>query len=379
MSADCAIAEFWEDGHRRYFVEAALRGGFPGKLLTSCELAAQLPAELRTAHADQIVALSGVHGFHFRQALAIRRFRRQNPEIKRVVCMFLDDLYRELLILGSLEIGDRSWLRGLEGLLFDYSKFYTADYDRVAGFKLKLQIPLLRGFAALSRTGRILVHDDNYREYLSRRGIPAAQLGFAPDPINPREPLQPQGIDLPASKKLTIGFIGAHAPRKGTTWALNALASSGLPVRAIVAGSDSGDPSLREVCRQAAGQIEVVVYLKGDGIPEAELLWLMARVDVVAIPYRRFYGSSNILIHAMRLQKTVVSTERGVVGNRVRKFGVGCCFPEDDHDAFLQCVASLTKGRPVCYDERAVLDFLGSCTPAAFARALNSASSVGQG
>jgi hypothetical protein len=68
-----------------------------------------------------------------------------------------------------------------------------------------------------------------------------------------------------------------------------------------------------------------------------------------------------------------------VVGNRVRKFEVGYCFPENDRDAFLQCVASLTKGRPVCYDERAVLDFLESCTPAAFARALNSASSVGQG
>lgn len=373
MKADCAIVEFWEEGHRRYFVETALRGGFPGKVLTSIELWSQLPEDLRTMHANQFVVLYGVHHSHLRQARAIRRFRRENPQIRRLVCMFLDDLYRGILLLGALEFRGRGWLRGLDGLVFGYGKYYAAANDRQARAKLWIQVRLLRMLSVLTRNGRLLVHDDVFRAYLVGEGIRPEQIAFVPDPVSPRAATQPLGVEVPPSNKATFGFFGAHAPRKGTTWSLDVLASSGLSVRVIVGGSFGGDPLLPEVCLRAAKQIEVATCLTPAGIPESELLYLMARVDVVVLPYRGFFGSSNVLVHALRLGKRVLVTDNGVIGARVRHLGCGLCFPEGDSAAFLRGVEAMANSRdirPAYRDEGAVAAFLETCTPAAFAKVL---------
>jgi glycosyltransferase involved in cell wall biosynthesis len=369
MNSDCAIVEFWEVGHRRYFVEAALRGGYPGKVLTSSELWSVLPEDLRIAHAGQFVVISGVHSSHFRQALAIRRFRRENPEIKRVVCMFLDDLYRELWLLAMVGCGNRAWLSGLGGVLFGNSKFHAASSSLRAKIKLRAQAWLLRWLAAATRTGKVLVHDDAFRAYLCAKGIPLRQLSFVPEPVNLREPSRPNGMVLPQSEKLTLGFFGAHAPHKGTVWALRALASSGLPVRAVVSGSYGDDPELLETCRAIAPEFEIITLLREKGVSEPEMLWMLAQVDVVVIPYRQFYGSSNILVHALRFGKRLLVTDSGVVGGRVRQLQCGAGFPEGDANAFVRCVASFGKVWER-KDETSVAAFLENCTPTALAKTL---------
>jgi glycosyltransferase involved in cell wall biosynthesis len=88
--------------------------------------------------------------------------------------------------------------------------------------------------------------------------------------------------------------------------------------------------------QQLAAHLPDNVLLHEAYLPdEREFNALTDRSDVIFAVYRNFRISSNMLVKAAYLEKPILVSDKHLLGERVRRYGIGLGVPEDDPDAML--------------------------------------------
>ena len=140
-------------------------------------------------------------------------------------------------------------------------------------------------------------------------------------------------------------FIGAQDERKGTSWALNAIADIGWKGQSRlvvhVAGSITDCAIYGAVERLRACHIQVL--LDDSFLSEESYASAFDLADVVMLPYIGFGGSSGVLIEAAQYRRQVVASDSGTVGRLVRDSGMGCVFEVGDPLSFMNAIAGVAS------------------------------------
>jgi glycosyltransferase involved in cell wall biosynthesis len=172
------------------------------------------------------------------------------------------------------------------------------------------------------------VSENSRRDITAHMGVPAAGIDVIPVGIDPAE-FTPPPPGQPRDPESILVITSADVALKGLVHLLEALAKlrTERPVRLTVVGSAKpGGPAERALDRLA---LRDAVRFTGP-VPEAELVSLMQRAAVVAIP-SLYEGFSLPAVEAMACATPLVTTDAGALpevvgteaGLRVRAGDVG--------------------------------------------------------
>jgi glycosyltransferase involved in cell wall biosynthesis len=210
------------------------------------------------------------------------------------------------------------------------------DLDLAAAPTLRRKLTLRRWYAFTGMQARVLqrmdavttVSESSRRDIDAHMGLPAERIEVIPVGIDPDE-FTPPPAGRPRDPDSILVITSADVPLKGLVHLLEAVAKlrTERPVRLTVVGSARpGGPAEAALDRLA---LHDAVRFTGR-VPEAELIGLMQRAAVVAIP-SLYEGFSLPAIEAMACGTPLVTTDAGalpeVVGSkaglRVRAGDVG--------------------------------------------------------
>jgi glycosyltransferase involved in cell wall biosynthesis len=187
---------------------------------------------------------------------------------------------------------------------------------------------LCRGFAVL---------DEEIANSLSSRLLGKRVFVF-PDVADPQGATSGTGegteVGVAAAGRTIVGLLGCLDQRKGIGEFLQlAEVLKDRPFFFVLAG---------ELAWASLGELEREMLTRMEKQPPGNLLhinqWLSAEefssllraCGVLFVAYRGFDGSSNMLTHAANLRVPVLASDYGLIGERVKKYGLGCVVPEGD-------------------------------------------------
>lgn len=247
-----------------------------------------------------------------------------------------DVIHLQWLPLGAV---DRTYWRALSALL-RVPVVYTAHDARpnLDGARRRR-----RARANVRAFPRIIVHSRHGAGVLTGAfGVPAGRVSVIPHGalVRYRE-LDSIPPDLPADVPV-VAFAGLIRPYKG----LDVLLDAWPAVRAarpdallVVAGRVLGDPveaRLRALAADPTSGVRADLRFVAD----AEFAGLLARADVVALPYRRI-DQSGVLFAAIALGRPLVVTRVGGFPEVVETYGLGAVVDPDDPTALADALQSL--------------------------------------
>jgi glycosyltransferase involved in cell wall biosynthesis len=210
------------------------------------------------------------------------------------------------------------------------------DLELAATSSLRRRITLRRWYAFTKMQDRVIgrldgvttVSESSRRDIGTHMGVPAGGIEVIPVGIDPDE-FRPPPAGRPRDPDSILVITSADVPLKGLVHLLEALAKlrTERPVRLTVVGTARpGGPAEAALDRLA---LRDAVRFTGP-VPQAELIELMQRAAVVAIP-SLYEGFSLPAVEAMACATPLVTTDAGalpeVVGSkaglRVRAGDVG--------------------------------------------------------
>lgn len=151
------------------------------------------------------------------------------------------------------------------------------------------------------------------------------------------------GKPKPQRNKARILLVGLQTSRKGLREVVEAIRRNAARVENchfILMGRLSQET---EVLREDLTELRSFEFREGF-FTEEEMQEAFREADYVLLPYdRSFAGSSGVLAHAAAAGVPVVSTEHGLIGYRVRKNGLGICYPYGGETEFISTLANLPK------------------------------------
>lgn len=188
-----------------------------------------------------------------------------------------------------------------------------------------------------------------------------------------------------ASVFRTLSF-GTIEPRKGILHLLNALAlviDNDPPARvelSLIGRYCDTDHKLAVAnaiakCHEVAarrGREFVVEAFEGYATPR-QIAEELRRASVVHVGYHNFSGSSGVLGLAAAAKKPVIGCDKGLIGETIRRLGLGPAVNVIDSEAYARCIRDfIIKGWAL--DEATVTRMVTERSPTAFAAALLGAS-----
>lgn len=77
------------------------------------------------------------------------------------------------------------------------------------------------------------------------------------------------------------------------------------------------------------------------------------------LPYRKYYGSSGVMLQALSLGIPVLSSDNGIIGKRINTFRLGKTYTENDWLSFKEQVEFFVQADPLIFEKdiRAYMDF----------------------
>jgi glycosyltransferase involved in cell wall biosynthesis len=199
------------------------------------------------------------------------------------------------------------------------------DLDLAAAPTLRRRLTLRRWYAFTGMQARVAgrldgvttVSANSRRDITARMGLPAAGIEVVPVGIDPEE-FRPPADDRSRDPNSILVITSADVPLKGLVHLLEAVAKlrTERAVRLTVIGTARpGGPAEAALDRLA---LHDAVRFTGP-VPQAELIGLMQRAAVVAIP-SLYEGFSLPAVEAMACATPLVTTDAGalpeVVGDR---------------------------------------------------------------
>lgn len=192
---------------------------------------------------------------------------------------------------------------------------------------------------------RLLVLDESVAQL---HGTIGHSIGFLPDPwhshchIDCTQARAELGLKPDA---IVVLHYGHGNRRKGLHLLLQACSQLDNPdIHILCAGQIANDPSLR---RSLDGHISSKRATHLDRfLNDREEALCFAACDVVALPYIGHYGSSGILPRAAVAGKPVIASGEGLIGQRVRQYGLGMLHTSGNADSIastLQAMVTTAK------------------------------------
>ncbi|UCG25882.1 MAG: glycosyltransferase [Chloroflexota bacterium] len=192
---------------------------------------------------------------------------------------------------------------------------------------------------ALSSGDGFIAHSYANAEELAQY-FPAAGIQVAPHPsYGALSTIEPAVVDfdLPDDRPLLL-FIGFVRPYKGLDILLDAMPRilRSRSLHLLVAGEfwQGDQPYVNQIHRLGIGQ---AVTMENRYLPNEELSAVLARADVVVLPYRTA-TQSGIVQLAFGSQKPVITTDVGGLAEAVQDGQMGLVVPPEDPEALAAAV-----------------------------------------
>lgn len=195
--------------------------------------------------------------------------------------------------------------------------------------RLWLRHGYLRVEAALSRLGLVVVPSHAMRDYLIRRGLPAARMRVVPSGIDVI-----RAATAPRSTPLRLALLGNLEPWKGVDVAIAAIAAT--TVRDLVHLDVYGDGTQRATLEEQARRLDAPVTFHGyvadarDRVADADLLLVPSRAENLPVS----------ILEAMAVAVPVVATRVGGIAELIDDGVTGRIVPPDDPTAMARAIAS---------------------------------------
>ena len=87
------------------------------------------------------------------------------------------------------------------------------------------------------------------------------------------------------------------------------------------------------------------------------------------LPYRDFYGSSGVMLQALSYGIPVLSPNRGIIGHRIEKYGLGLTYDDKDPEDFYVRFDLFRNQAPQSYQEK-IESYMSYQTSSNLARSL---------
>jgi hypothetical protein len=241
----------------------------------------------------------------------------------------LDELLPNTLRRAALGIFPPQSLKGKVSGVFVRPKCLDPD---ISSFKETWKRLGLKRLSKLAFFNKIFVLDERLMDHHRLTGYPHLSLNFLPDPWeydqfpSPKTARQQWGLSDAWCVNL---FYGTGSRRKGLDLALAAHLSPECPKEQhlFCVGKMDPDPALTEGLQQLVTQGRATWVNRY--VSTEEELSVFAACDRVLLPYRGHYGSSGILPRAAAAGKPVLASDEGLVGWRVKKYGLGEVFEKE--------------------------------------------------
>jgi glycosyltransferase involved in cell wall biosynthesis len=381
------------DGHHREWLEHLLRHQpqVPDPPTMTILVAPELSADLTTAipaaarHRIRIVPLGArEHRLCTSRFLPLSGFARWWTMRRYLRCTGADvGHYLSLDLLSlPLALGLGAAGRQVGGILFRPSVHYRGFGYYRPTFRERLRDLrkdiLYRRLLRNRSVGSVLTIDPYFPQHACRHYRQGTKVASLPDPAYfdaemAMEPLQFLQQLRPA--RLTFLLFGVLTDRKGILTLLDALRSVGPKVVAeatfIVAGRV--DPALTEavysrLARLAAERPDLSVHLEDRRLSIAEIAVLVEGADVVLAPYKRFVGSSGVLLWAARANRPLLAQDFGLVGRLVRENKLGLTADTSTPGTLAAAIDRMVQEGPASFLDRAAAQrFIADRTPENFA------------
>lgn len=179
------------------------------------------------------------------------------------------------------------------------------------------------------------------------------------------------------SARTTFLLFGALAERKGILTLLSALreipSDTASKIAVVIAGRI--EPSIETRVQDAADALRrtqpaLSLELDNRHLPMDELRLLIRHCDVVLAPYKRFVGSSGVLLWAANAGKPVITQDYGLLGKLCREHALGLCIDACDPMALASTIETAANDPSRYFDVIRARAFASSRTPRCFATTL---------
>lgn len=226
-----------------------------------------------------------------------------------------------------------------------------------------------------------VLNDPSSVDRLNRELADEAPFVFLPDPVPPVPSGEARDFDSPGEgsgrARDVVVTPGAIRRNKGVLEALEAFlrvdpelvrkVSYRVPGRIEDGLRDDLD---RTVERVRSRRSELEVELEDRFLCEEEFRAVIARADVVLVPYRRAEGSSGILGHAAREGVPVVGPNAGLIGSLIEEYGLGLTADTGDPAALGRALERAVRDADRLKDSPGMRRYVRERTPEAFAETL---------
>jgi len=347
-------------------------------------VAPELAAELAPSPHIEIVPLGARENrFCLHSALAVSGFARwwvMRRHLKRSgaghgVFLSLDHLSL------PFALGFRTGGKPITGILFRPSTHYpeldSSDIpsarERIRDFRKRILYALMLRNGAVDKVLSLDPYFPAHARRIFARGDKVQAIG---DPAFPLA--TPHGITQDApNARTTFLLFGALAERKGILTLLSALREiapdTAEKISVIIAGRI--EPEIKIPFQEATDALRhahPALHLELDNrhLPMDELSTLIRRCDVVLAPYKRFVGSSGVLLWAAATGKPVITQNYGLLGKLCREHALGLCIDTCNPAALAAAIETAAHEPSQYFDAVRATAFAASRTPHRFAATL---------
>ena len=215
--------------------------------------------------------------------------------------------------------------------------------------------------------------DPYFADFASHRYAGYTRIQAIGDPVPEMAPVA--ASNDPARARTGFLLFGYLAERKGVMTTIEALHFLSKPVAASAAFLMAGavDPQLRPRLMASIESLRVTrpdIHIRLDDrrIGDGELSQCVADAGVILAPYRRFVGSSGVLLWAAQAGKPVITQEYGLLGRLLRDYRIGLAVDTDRPQALAWAIERMVEEGPHrFFDPAAARAFLAGRTPRRFA------------
>jgi|GEM_PF-3028658 len=197
----------------------------------------------------------------------------------------------------------------------------------------------------------LLTIDATLAEFATQQSAAGyTKVSYLPDPseLYPLVPKQEarQQLNLPQNCQLILAY-GALSERKGIFRLMQAMADPECPssVHVLLAGGQ--DRGVREFLNgpiasslQSAGRL----HLLPGYVPESLVPTLISASDAMWIGYIHFYMMSGVLVLAARHGLPAITSQEGVIGYLVKKYGIGVGVDSKENHTVLNALQQVASG-----------------------------------
>lgn len=153
------------------------------------------------------------------------------------------------------------------------------------------------------------------------------------------------------SNRFQFFYFGTAAARRGYDILLNlAREYDGCFIHYGLKGEKQeyfyNTDQIRKVLQDTGRLLETNEYI----IDPSTIKHFFKSANLMLFPYRKFYGSSGVMLQALGHGVPVLSPDFGIMGHRVKKYGLGITYDETNENDIKTKFELLRNQNPKCYE-----------------------------